>query len=128
MREKYVKIYLYFKLKGYFMIETSSFTGEDFLVVKQFENWKIGFLRYSKRFSVFDRLERHMLTDEAFILLEGQATLYTDTESVVMQKNIVYNIPKAEWHHIVVSKDATVMVVENSSTCEENTQIKFIQE
>jgi len=110
------------------MIETSSFTGEDFLVVKQFENWKIGFLRYSKRFSVFDRLERHMLTDEAFILLEGQATLYTDTESVVMQKNIVYNIPKAEWHHIVVSKDATVMVVENSSTCEENTQIKFIQE
>ena len=29
---------------------------------------------------------------------------------------------------IVVSKDATVMVVENSSTNEENTQIKFIQE
>ena len=110
------------------MIETSSFTGEDFLVVKQFENWKIGFLRFSKRFSVFDRLERHMLTDEAFILLDGQATLYTDTESVIMKKNTVYNIPKAEWHHIVVSKDATVMVVENSSTNEENTQIKFIQE
>ena len=108
------------------MIEVSTFTGEDFLVVKQFENWKIGFLRFSKRFSVFDRLERHLLTDEAFILLDGEATLYTDKESMVMKKNIVYNIPKAEWHHIVVSKDATVMVVENSSTSDENTEIKFI--
>ena len=108
------------------MIEISMFNGKDFSVVKQFEGWKIGFLRISPRFSVFDRLERHLLTDEAFILLDGQATLYTDKESVVMQKNTVYNIPKAEWHHIVVSEDATVMVVENSSTCEENTEIKFI--
>ena len=108
------------------MIEKSSFTGQDFCVVKQFEGWKIGFLRYSQRFSSFDRLERHMLTDEAFILLEGEATLYTDTESVKMQKNVVYNIPKGGWHHITVSLDATVMVVENSSTSQENTQIKFI--
>ena len=108
------------------MIEKHTFNGEDFQVAMEFENWKIGLLRFSKRFSVFDRLERHLLTDEAFILLDGKATLYTDKESVVMQKNTVYNIPKAEWHHIVVSEDATVMVVENSSTCDENTEIKFI--
>ncbi|MBR2499154.1 MAG: hypothetical protein IKB67_05530 [Clostridia bacterium] len=110
------------------MIEKYSFKGEDFAVAMQFENWKIGLLRYSKRFSVFDRLERHMLTDEAFILLDGEAELFTDTESVVMEKCVVYNIPKAVWHHIVVSKDATVMVVENASTCDENTEIKFIKE
>lgn len=104
------------------MIEKHIFTGEDFKVAMEFENWKIGLLRYSKRFSSFDRLERHLLTDEAFILLDGEAILYTDTE----KKCVVYNIPRAVWHHIVVSKDATVMVVENSSTCEENTEIKFI--
>ena len=108
------------------MIEKTYFNGEDFSVVKQFEGWKIGFLRYSKRFSTFDRLERHMLTDEAFILLEGNATLYTDTEKVQMEKCIVYNIPKAVWHHVTVSKDTTIMVVENSSTNDENTQIKFL--
>ncbi len=108
------------------MIEKHIFTGEDFKVAMQFENWKIGLLRYSKRFSSFDRLERHLLTDEAFILLDGEAILYTDTENVQMKKCVVYNIPRAVWHHIVVSKDATVMVVENSSTCEENTEIKFI--
>ena len=110
------------------MIEKYSFNGEDFAVAMQFESWKIGLLRYSKRFSVFDRLERHILTDEAFILLDGEAELFTDTESVVMEKCVVYNIPKAVWHHIVVSKDATVMVVENASTCDENTEIKFIKE
>ncbi len=108
------------------MIEKHTFNGEDFKVAMEFEEWKIGLLRYSKRFSVFDRLERHLLTDEAFILLDGEAVLYTDTEEERMQKCVVYNIPKAVWHHIVVSKDATVMVVENKSTCDANTEIKFI--
>ncbi|MBR1968182.1 MAG: hypothetical protein IKA11_02155 [Clostridia bacterium] len=108
------------------MIEKFSFTGEDFKVAMSFESWKIGLLRYSQRFSKFDRLERHLLTDEAFILLSGTAVLYTDKEQIEMQQNIVYNIPKAEWHHITVSKDATVMVVENASTCDDNTEIKFL--
>ena len=108
------------------VIEKKTFDGVDFKVVHQFEGWKIGFLKFSDRFSKFDRLERHMLTDEVFILLSGEAMLYTDTEQMEMQKNFVYNIPKAEWHHIVVSEDAYVMVVENSSTCDDNTEIKFI--
>jgi mannose-6-phosphate isomerase-like protein (cupin superfamily) len=108
------------------MIEKHFYNGEDFKVAMQFESWKIGLLRYSDRFSKFDMLERHLLTDEAFILLDGTAILYTDQEQVEMQKNIVYNIPKAGWHHITVSKDATVMVIENASTCDENTEIKFL--
>jgi hypothetical protein len=108
------------------MIEKYFYNGEDFSVAMQYEGWKIGLLRYSERFSKFDRLERHLLTDEAFILLNGTATLYTDTEVVEMEKCVVYNIKKAGWHHITVSKDATVMVVENSNTCDENTEIKFI--
>ncbi len=108
------------------MIEKYSYEGQDFSVAMQFEGWKIGLLRYSDRFSKFDRLERHLLTDEAFILLDGTATLYTDTESVEMQKCIVYNIPKAVWHHITVSENATVMVVENSSTGDDNSEIKFL--
>ena len=108
------------------MIEKHSYLCEDFKVAMSYEGWKIGLLRYSDRFSKFDRLERHMLTDEAFILLSGKAVLYTDSEEIEMLPCIVYNVPKAEWHHIVVSPDATVMVVENSSTSDENTQIKFL--
>ena len=63
-----------------------------------------------------------MKTDEAFVLLSGEATLYTENEIMPMQTNTVYNIPKGEWHHITVSRDATVMVVENSNTCMDNTE------
>ena len=68
------------------MIEKYEFSGEDFKVMMQFEGWKIGFLRYSERFSEFKQLERHLETDEAFVLLSGEAVLYTETETVEMEK------------------------------------------
>ena len=104
------------------MIEKYTFSGEDFNVMMTFEGWKIGFLRYSERFSDFKVLEKHNETDEAFVLLEGSAVLYTDTPSCPMEKCTLYNIPKGVWHHITVSKDATIMVVENSNTSKENTE------
>ena len=111
-------------------MEKYFFNGEDFKAVLQTKNWTIGLLRYSERFSKLGCFERHLLTDEAFILLSGSATLYVkngdEITETVMEQNIVYNIPKAEWHHIIVSKDATVMVVENASTCDDNTEIKFL--
>ena len=39
-----------------------------------------------------------------------------------MESGIIYNVPKGEWHHIVVSEDALVMVVEDSDTSKENTE------
>ena len=103
-------------------IEAVTYQGEGFRVLKQFEGWKIGFLRYSERFSKLTEMERHMETDEVFVLLDGSAMLYTDKETCVMEKCVLYNIPKGVWHHIVVSEDATVLVVENSNTAKENTE------
>ena len=99
--------------------------GEGFQVLKEFEGWKIGYLRYNDRFSRFDQLERHLETDEVFVLLEGEATLYTENEECIMEQSVLYNIPKGVWHHIVVSENATVMVVENSNTTKENTEKKW---
>ena len=108
------------------MIEKYEFSGEDFKVMLQFEGWKIGFLRYSDRFSEFKQLERHLRTDEAFILLDGKAVLYTENERCEMKKCTLYNIPKGVWHHISVSPDATVMVVENADTSADNTEKRKI--
>lgn len=106
------------------MIQKFDFKCEDFKVLMQYEGWKIGFLRFSERFSKFDRLEKHLETDEAFVLLDGSAVIYTENEKIQMQKCTLYNIPKGVWHHITVSEDATVMVVENSNTCKDNTEKK----
>ena len=107
-------------------MEILSFDGEDFKAVTQFEGWKIGILRYSERFSSFKVEERHLETDEAFILLEGNATLYEEKKPYIMEKCKVYNVKKGLWHHIVVSEDATVLVVENSNTTKENTERKYL--
>ena len=106
-------------------MEVITYKGEGFQVLKEFEGWKIGYLRYNDRFSKFDQFERHLETDEVFVLLEGCATLYTDEESCEMVRHALYNIPKGVWHHIVVSEDATVLVVENSNTTKENTEKKW---
>lgn len=98
------------------------YTGENFTVVKSFEGWKIGMLRYGDRFTEYKTKERHLLTDECFILLEGEATLYENDKPYKMEKCKVYNVEKGVWHNIVVSPDATVLVVENSNTAPENTE------
>ncbi len=108
-------------------MEIHTFDGENFKVAMEFEGWKIGFLRYGDRFMKNDRAERHLETDEAFVLLEGKATLIEDDAEYEMEKCKVYNIKKGVWHHIVVSPDATVLVIENSNTSPDNTERRFFQ-
>lgn len=108
-------------------MEKYTYNGEDFKAIISNDNWKIGLLKYSERFAKFGVLERHLKTDEAFILLKGEAVLYVrDEQNVInetkMEPEAVYNVLKGEWHHIVVSEDATVLVVENSDTSKENTE------
>ena len=105
-------------------VQISRFIGTDFQVMTQFEGWKIGLLRHSQRFSACCQMERHLETDEVFVLLEGSATLYVEDQKIPMEKCTIYNVRKAAWHHIVVSEDATVLVVENSSTSRDNTEKK----
>lgn len=107
-------------------MEILDFCGEDFKAVLEFEGWKIGLLRYSERFSDFKVMERHLQTDEAFVLLDGEATLYEEENSYEMKKCKVYNVKKGLWHHIVVSKNATVLVIENSNTSKDNTERKYL--
>ena len=87
--------------------------------------WKVGMLRFNERFSSLREMERHMLTDEVFVLISGSATLYTDGETLEMEIGTVYTVPAAVWHHIVVSEDASVLVVENRNTSIENTEKKY---
>ena len=105
-------------------VTISRFDGTDFQVMTQFEGWKIGLLRHSQRFSACCQMERHLKTDEVFVLLEGSATLYVEDETIPMDKCTVYNVKTGAWHHIVVSEDATVLVVENSNTSRDNTEKK----
>ena len=107
------------------MIRVFSHASDGFKVAVESGEWKVGVLRYNERFSRLGEMERHMLTDEVFVLVSGSSTLYTDAEEKKMEVGVVYTVPAAVWHHIVVSYDATVLVVENRNTSIENTEKKY---
>jgi len=62
--------------------------------------------------------------DEVFVLLNGQAVMYngageselTSLSSQVMQPGTLYNVKKDAWHSVVLSRDATKLLVENRDT------------
>ena len=74
-----------------------------------------------------------METEEMFVLLAGDATLYgqafdsASMEVVMMKPLTIYCVPRGVWHHITVSQDASVLVVENRNTSKENTEKRSLE-
>ena len=94
-------------------VTISRFDGTDFQVMTQFEGWKIGLLRHSQRFSACCQMERHLKTDEVFVLLEGSATLYVEDETIPMDKCTVYNVKMMLAHQVIVGNYRTAKAVLN---------------
>lgn len=99
---------------------------EGYARVVEFETWVAANINYAPRYDElnFYQVERHLKTDEVFILTEGEATLVIgkDLERVPMEKGKMYNVKQGVWHHIFLSKDAKVLVIENSDTGKANTE------
>ena len=107
-------------------LEVFEYTGEGYNRTMNYGEWRVAFLNYAPRFDYdnFCKMERHLLTDEVFVLLEGTATLVIgeEKERVEMQKNKLYNVKKGVWHQILVSRDAKILIVENHNTAPENSE------
>ena len=107
------------------------FNGEGYKPLVDFGTWRVAFLRFIDELipENIHRLERHVETDEVFVLLEGKAVLFfgegeekiTDFFSVEMKPGKLYNVRKNAWHCCVLSHDATILLVENNDTGKENT-------
>ena len=105
-------------------IEILDYTGPGYMPIVDFGAWRVAFLRCEERLAHLKKLERHMETDEVFVLLEGKATLYIglEKEPFEMEPFKMYNVKQAVWHAIVVSEDAKVLIVENRDTTEANSE------
>ena len=109
------------------LVEIKSYEGEGYKPVVVFESWRVAVIRYADRFSQVFTIEKHFETDEVFVLVEGDATLCVKEDNedalipVKMEIGKIYNVKKGVWHHITVSKDALVLVIENQNTGADNT-------
>lgn len=112
-------------------INILEFNGEGYKPLVDFGSWRVAFLRYIDELipENIHRLERHVETDEVFVLLEGKAILFlgegeeeiTDFYSLEIQPGKLFNVRKNAWHCCVLSRDATILLVENQDTGKDNT-------
>lgn len=111
-------------------IDVYDFTGENYMTVMRYDKWRVAYLNHGERFEEknFHKMERHMETDEVFVLLEGEATLIIGEEQnkIEMELHKTYNIPKGVWHHIFTKEGTRVLIVENEDTCDENSEYMTI--
>ena len=114
------------------LLEITEYDGEGYRPLVDFGTWRVAFLRFIDELipeNIY-RVERHLETDEVFVLLQGQAVLFLGEgdnrieklHPQVMEPGKLYNVKKHAWHTCVLSRDATILLVENRDTGSENTE------
>jgi hypothetical protein len=114
------------------LLEIRNYDGEGYQPLIDFGEWRVAFLRYLDdiRPDLINSMERHTRTDEVFVLLNGRGTLImggnsTGVDSICsqqMENGKVYNIKCHAWHTILLSRDATILLVENRDTDTHNSE------
>ncbi|HEX8990941.1 MAG TPA: hypothetical protein VF784_04635 [Anaerolineales bacterium] len=81
-------------------------------------------------------MERHLETDEVFVLTRGAGTIIVggngpepgEFEAQPMELGKIYNVRQRVWHTVSLSRDAAVLIVENLNTVRENSEYAELSE
>ncbi len=87
-------------------------------------SWRLSHAGYDKKAnsaSSAETMERHLQTDEAFLLLEGKAFLVTagnkrepgPLSAMRMRRGKILLVEKTEWHVCIHTQGSHVLIVEN---------------
>lgn len=79
-------------------------------------------------------LSRHLETDEVFVLLKGNCTLFaagngeefSDITAIPMEPCRVYNVTKGTWHARALDEGSVIFIVENRNTGTENSESRML--
>lgn len=114
------------------MLEIREYQGEGYKPLIDYGQWRVAILRYQDDLQpeLIDQMERHNETDEVFVLLCGQGVLIlggtgSQIEGFypqVMEYGKLYNVKRSAWHTILLTRDASVLLVENNDTTEQNSE------
>ncbi len=113
-------------------LEIKRFDGNGFQPLLHFGTWRVAILRWEQSMlpEKITFMERHTQTDEVFVLLRGEATLIlggnfdkvSSIHSQPLETGTLYNVRQNVWHTVVLSRDASILIVEESNTGEKNTE------
>jgi ureidoglycolate hydrolase len=114
------------------LLEIRNYHGEGYKPLVDYGEWRVAILRFVDGLQPdrIDSMERHIETDEVFVLLRGQGVLIIGgngaqvdgIQTQVMEAGEIYNVKRSAWHTILLSRDASVLIVENNDTGEHNSE------
>jgi hypothetical protein len=112
------------------LLEIREYTGDGYKPVVDYGAWRVAILRWKDDMlpQNINAFQRHLETDEVFVLLAGKCILFIGDgdeqitgiygEDMVPLK--MYNVKRRAWHFHTVSEDAVVLIVENRDTTSAN--------
>ncbi len=115
-------------------VEVLNWKGQGFCPLVKTENWAVALMNWEQRFDPtgIGDIERHMETDEVFVLTRGKSVLFIVSEDGLqafdMQPGIIYNVTKGTWHSVIGAKDTTWLIVESTNTTSQNTHHRALTE
>lgn len=112
------------------LLEIRSYDGIGYRPLIDYGAWRVAILRYIDELRVENlaAMQRHDETDEVFVLLAGRCILFmgeggetvTAIHAQDMEPLRLYNVKQGAWHTHTLSRDATVLVIENRDTGDAN--------
>lgn len=114
-------------------IEIIDFQSEGYKPLVDYESWRVAVLKFCDDLLIENvtTMQKHLYTDEVFVLVQGSCTLFLAGEgdapgkitAVKMEPHKIYNIKKGVWHNHIMDEDGEVVIVENQNTCDDNSPI-----
>ena len=114
-------------------VEVKEYNKEGYKPLVFYSNWRVAILNFNSGSTLkgISYIERHLLTDEVFVLMKGRVTLLIAGKSKKPEQKIsakrmipfkIYNVKKGVWHAVFMSKSAKILIVENRDTATQNSQ------
>ncbi len=118
------------------LLEIREYLGEGYKAQVDYGGWRVAILRYLDELQPdrINEMERHTETDEVFVLIHGLGVLLIGGKeaqvdgiySQAMEYGKIYNVKCNVWHTILLSRDASMLLVENRNTSRLNSEYTIL--
>lgn len=112
-------------------LDVAEFNGMAYASVHDGGRWRVGIVNHAERLlprEVPLRIERHLTSDESFVLLKGDAELVVGENHpfahVLLAAGKVYTVKQGVWHAVMTTPGTKLLVVEDADVSDANTERK----
>lgn len=111
------------------LVEISEYNEIGYAPVLSDRGFRVAVLNYHPELLMenISNFQKHKETDEIFVLLQGDCTLFlaedetiSTIQGIKMEPLKIYNVKKGTYHTHTLSRDGKVLIVEADDTSDEN--------